>query len=357
MALVTFTARSLVGIPFVWTDPMSPSYRVVIGTETSTISESPETLAQMLLIPGLQIEYPPTQEVATQLAVVRARRSAAQARLQGPHPDPSYYPATVIVRARRLPGETTDLGVQALDLTWRAYEMAPQAFSTLRFRPLAEVELLDPTSAPPLTHVRVCGVGKFLFGRCFGMSFEELALYPWEIPMAQAKLSFEVFPQPSQIGTDLRPLAVVEVVAPAGPVPPTELVARHAPQPIPTSSSMIMGVASLVEAVDDSELVPREEAQPARPAAKTTKASDDDHLARLALWARNPTSRGNAAAVDGLTMADVLEQGLQLPPEAHTRSLEIRAARVLADCGWEHLPLRLRNGARVRPYRPRLTIG
>lgn len=368
--LIRFNARSSAGVPFVWINRESQSHRIVIPSDAVTeLDASPQHLAQIACTPCVEAEYPSDHRALDfAIASERTRREAVRRETASRHDDPRCFPTTVFIRARRRKGDTASMEVQELSFEWRAYEVTPEQLTWMRFHPLIEAEFLVDAAAPPLTHVRLrfappsAHLGgpvtrtpsTIALGRSFTTTaFTEVELYPWELARVadQKRLRFEIEPDVATFGADLRALAPEPTTGPEASGAPVQLVARHAPVAVPQA------------AIDDAALVPRERSPSVTvpvPHAENDGAAAGDadaaQVATIVAWANTPAVRDDAIARGGLAMYEVLKCALGVARADARRGLEIRVARALRECGWEHLPLCHRNGERVRPYRPRLAI-
>lgn len=263
---------------------------------------------------------------AEQLATLRANPQL-EVRVH----DEALFTSSMFVRLRARSEKGATIGVRWYAPTWIACSLLFDDFSQLRCERNLELELLDPVSAPPLRRVRLrSNTGKpyyFMRGPIPADHPVEMELYPREIERA----------------IDVGALAIEEVRS-------EEVVAAE-----PDDALAAAEQQWLTHDVPVATASTPPAAQPNAPVNVAPQATYEDANdaigARVTRWASREDVRNEGHQRGGYLLDEILTS-LGLGPEARTRTLEMEVAAVLRKLGWEHLPMRRRNGARVRPYLP-----
>jgi len=267
--------------------------------------------------------------VATEAAIARL---LSERNLDVRENDPRLYPATVFAKIRARANVT--VVPNAYSTSWFAYALSFDEFSLARFDARLEVELLEPAAMPSLQRVRVrsrTGKPFMRFGQYLQPDrWTELDLYPREIEqiLCQDHLEYEACPLPEEEPPS----------AASGPGAPATIDTPLAEAPVTASAEPLVQASAPIAFGDARTFVVCGALQP---------------IDLVKAWAMRADVHQRGLAQDGFTLDEVLREALQdVPIPSPERAFAMQVAALLARLGWEHLPLRRRSGARVRPYAP-----
>lgn len=315
------------GEPF---DPRPPGTLVRVRALSSVLPQ-PSALGGI----GSQVSVVAASE--QQLADLRANRQLEVR----PH-DEAMFPSWMFVRVRAPSRPGVAIGAEWYESNWIARRFPFDEFSQHRADPRLEVTLLDPESAPPLRPVRLqSNTGRpyfFMHAPIPADHAVEMALYPREIERA----------------THLGHL-VVEEIDDAHDVSDARDGDRDANAELTLAEVGWLteppapDVPKAVEESEDHRTQPN--AAPAPERSTLAFVQGESVGARLRKWATRVDVCSDGRARGGYLLDEIVA-ALELPSDSRSRAVEMEIASALRMLGWEHLPMRRREGARVRPYLP-----